>query len=51
MIEILATDNKEKFKSDLENLLNQGYQLLFSNMSMMDAQISHRPAFYALLKR
>lgn len=51
MIEIVCTDNKEKFKKQLESLINEGYEIIFSNMSMMNTNFAHRPSFYALLKR
>lgn len=48
-IKIVKGDNEQNFINELKTLLNMGYKINNSNMSMMDTQVAHRPAFYALL--
>lgn len=48
-IHTITSDNKEKFENELLQYLNNGYEIVNSNMSMMNTNVAHRPAFYALL--
>lgn len=50
-IQMVYGDNISNFKSDLEKYLSEGYIIIQSNMTMMNTNVVHRPAFYALLQK
>lgn len=50
-IQIIYADNIKNFKSDLEKYINEDYMIIQSNMTMMNTNVAHRPAFYAILQK
>jgi len=50
--QVVSQQKKENFIAEIEKYVNyEGYKIVSSNMSMMNSNVSHIPAYFALLEK